>query len=429
MTSPATLPKDIAASICDGKSFAEHGKMQKNFAWIRENKPLAIANVDGYLPFWVVSKYKDLQFIASNNECFSTTKLPMILMETAAMERVSELTGGDPNTFKSLVTIDEPDHRKHRNLFADWFLPASLKKLEVRIRELAVETLESLKTANGQCDFVKTVSEIYPRQVIREIIGVPKEEEWRLSLLGDLLFSAQDPEVDAVRSSVGGVEFFEMQRKKIEEMCEYFEGLMEERKKEPKNDVLTLLADAEVDGKPLEPMEKLGHIIGFASAGHHTTAATIACIIWQLAEHPEYLVELKSDKEKILPFIHETLRFVTPAKHFMRTAIKDVEVNGQQIKAGDWVYLSFPSANYDEEVFENPFTFNPARENNRHFSFGIGVHRCIGQPLGILEQRILIEEMLKIVDTLELSGDPALTEATWVQGPKSLPISFTLKKV
>lgn len=425
MLGHSVLPGEIASNIVDKKAFSTPGKMAEIFTWIRDNKPLALAEIAGFHPFWVVSKYEDLARIASDNDNFSTTRLPMILMEKTSIEHMMTLTGGDPNTFRSLVTMDEPEHRKQRMLFHDWFLPASLKKLERRIREIACEVLTDFHADGTSYDFVADFAEKYPRKVIRELIGIPEDNEWRLTLLGNLLFSAQDGDVDEEKSRLDDTEFFAEQRAVIEEMCDYFQVLIQERLAEPQNDILTLLSTAEVDGKALEPMATLGHVIGFASAGHHTTAATLAYIVWLLARHPEYIARLGNDPDFISPFIQETLRFTSPAKHFMRTAINDVEIRGQQIKAGDWVYLSYPSANFDADIFTDPFTFDPDRKANRHFAFGFGTHRCIGQALATMELRIFIDELLKRCNSINLTGTPGLTAAIWVQGLKNLPVSFS----
>lgn len=419
------LPKHLAQNIVNKKAFAEPGRMSETFTWIRKNKPLALAEVDGFYPFWVVSKYDDLKKIATDRHNFSTTRLPMILMDKSSIDHMVALTNGDPNTFRSLVTMDEPEHRKQRALFHDWFLPASLRKLENRIRQIACEVLTNFRADNNTQDFVADFAEKYPRKVIREIIGIPEDNEWRLTLLGNLLFSAQDEDIDQEKSGLNDTDFFAKQHTVLNEMCDYFQILIKERLDDPQNDILTLLSKAEIDGKPLEPMATLGHVISFASAGHHTSAATLANIVWLLAQHPEYVERLKIDSEFMSPFIQETLRFTSPAKHFMRTAINDIEIRGQQIKAGEWVYLSFPSANFDEDIFTDPFTFNPDRNPNRHFAFGIGTHRCIGQALAAMELRIFTEELLKRCDDITLTGTANLTEAIWVQGLKSLPVSFS----
>jgi cytochrome P450 len=148
--------------------------------------------------------------------------------------------------------------------------------------------------------------------------------------------------------------------------------------------------------------------------------------MWALAENPDQFARLKADPSLIPSFLEETIRWVTPVKHFMRSATADAELSGKKIAKGDWLMLSYPSGNRDEAVFKDPFKFDITRSPNKHVAFGYGAHVCLGQHLGRLEMRVLWEELLPRLDKVELAGQPRLMQANFVCGPKSVPIRYTM---
>jgi cytochrome P450 len=170
----------------------------------------------------------------------------------------------------------------------------------------------------------------------------------------------------------------------------------------------------------------MGYYIIAATAGHDTTSSTTAGALWALAERPELWQRLQNDPSLVGGLIEESIRWVTPVKHFMRTATEDTELAGQKIAKGDWMMLSYPSGNRDEAVFDAPFEFRIDRSPNRHVAFGYGAHVCLGQHLARMEMRILWEELLQRVASIELDGTPKRMAAAFVCGPKSVPIRFKL---
>jgi cytochrome P450 len=171
----------------------------------------------------------------------------------------------------------------------------------------------------------------------------------------------------------------------------------------------------------------MGYYIITATAGHDTTAFTIAASMAQLAERPELLARLKSDPSAISAFVEESIRWATPVKNFMRTAERDTEINGTPVSKGDWIMLAYHSANRDETVFERPFEFDiDRRANVQQLSFGSGPHVCLGQHLARLEMRILWEELLPRLESVSLNGDVKITQSNFVCGPKSVPIHFVI---
>ena len=208
----------------------------------------------------------------------------------------------------------------------------------------------------------------------------------------------------------------------------YFAKLAAERRANPTDDVASVIANGEVDGEPLPDRDLAGYYIILAAAGHDTTSASIAGAMQALAQDPDQFAKVKADRDLLPGIVEEAIRWTTPVQHFMRTAAEDVEVGGQMIKKDDWMMLNYVSANHDPAQFDNPRQFDAARSPNRHAAFGAGAHQCLGLHLARLNMRILFDELLDRIETLELAGEPKRSKSTFVGGLKTLPIKYTLSK-
>ncbi len=189
-------------------------------------------------------------------------------------------------------------------------------------------------------------------------------------------------------------------------------------------DMASVIANAKINGCPMEERNMVSYLITASTAGHDTTAATTASGAWVLAEDPALFARLKNEPQLLPGFVEETIRWASSVQHMVRSAAEDYVLRGQQIRKGDLLYTSFLSANHDEEIFDDPFTFNPERHPNRHAGFGYGIHNCIGQHLARLEMRILWEELLVRVKTMELNGTPKMAQSEFICGPKSVPVKI-----
>ena len=206
----------------------------------------------------------------------------------------------------------------------------------------------------------------------------------------------------------------------------YFGEMTEDRRRNPRDDLASVISNGQVDGKPLGHFEAMSYYIIVATAGHDTTSHSTAGGLWALAENPDQFAKLKANPALIAGHVDESIRWETPVKHFMRTATADTELAGQKIAKGDWMMLCYPSANRDETVFDRPFDYDIERSPNRHLSFGYGAHVCLGQHLGRMEMRVLWEELLPRLESVELDGQPTRSKANFVCGPKSVPIRFKM---
>ncbi|MFC0284328.1 cytochrome P450 [Camelimonas abortus] len=417
------IPQEIAVKLVRPECYA-NGETAEAHRWLRANNPLGRASVEGYDPFWVVTKHEDLAYISRNNKLFLSGERQTTLTDKAGDRRAREITGGSPHLVRTLVQMDAPDHPKYRGLTQSWFMPQNLKKLENLVRDIARKNVRKFLETNGQCDFVKDVALAYPLHVIMSILGVPEEDEPRMLRLTQELFGARDPEQARVFGEMTSDQLAMILKMVLDDFANYFNAISEARRKEPKDDLATVIANAMVDGEPISPREAAGYYTIVATAGHDTTSSTTAWAMSVLADRPDILQQLKQDPSRIGAFIDEAIRWATPVKTFMRSASEDTELRGRKIARGDWIMLCYESANRDEEVFENPYEFRLDRTPNRQIAFGGGAHVCLGQHLARLEMRILYEELLPHIASVRRNGEMKISEGVFVIGPKTLPIAW-----
>jgi cytochrome P450 len=274
---------------------------------------------------------------------------------------------------------------------------------------------------DGQCDFARDVALFYPLHVIMSILGVPESEESGMLQLTQQLFGNDDPEFggdDPAAAMMAAADGFQR----------YFNQLTEERRANPVDDIATVLANGQIDGKPLGEIERMGYYIIIATAGHDTTSSSLAGGLEALIRHPEQLQALKQDPGLIDNAVDEIIRWVTPVRHFMRLALEDYVLGDTAIARGDWILLSYLSANRDESVFQDPFRFDVRRKNaDEQIAFGTGVHFCLGAHLARMELRAFLRELLPRLEEVEIAGEPEHVKSTFVCGLKRLPIRYRLR--
>jgi cytochrome P450 len=424
LSTEADLPDDIAATLVNPAAYADH-RLHDAYRWLRANNPLGIARPERFDPFWVVTKHAHIQAVSRQNDLFHNADRPTTLTMKAIEERTRRITG-TPNLVRSLVQMDAPDHPKYRALTQSWFMPINLGKFEDRVRTIARSAVERMMAHGGRCDFVADVALGYPLHVIMEILGVPEKDEPRMLKLTQELFGAQDPDTARLKDALGPEQFGGMIQAVVNDFGAYFAKISADRRASPRDDLATVIANGKINGDYLPERDMTSYYMIVATAGHDTTSSSTAGAIWALAENPEEFAKVKANPELIPGLVDEAIRWMTPVKTFMRSATADTEMGGRKIARGDWLMLCYASGNRDEEVFEDPFTFRSNRKPNRHVAFGYGAHLCLGQYLAKMEMRILFEELLPRLKSLALDGAVKMSQATFVNGPKALPIRFEL---
>jgi cytochrome P450 len=413
--------KSVDNAIADPKTYASEADFHSLFTKLRRDEPIHWTEPDDYRPFWTVSKHADISEIERQNELFiNDPRLTLTTIETE--EKVKEFTGGSHLLLRTLVNMDNPDHRAYRGMTQAWFMPPNLKSLEAKVSALAKEYIDRMEALGGTCDFARDVAVWYPLRVIMTVLGVPPEDEGFMLKLTQEIFGASDPEMKRAEDATT------FNANTITDFFNYFGAITADRRKNPKDDVASVIANAKINGELVSDFEALSYYVIVATAGHDTTSSTTAGGLLALMQNPAEFAKLRANPELLSSAVDEMIRWVTPVKNFFRTATEDVELRGKKIKKGDNLLMCYWSGNRDEDVFDDPFAFRIDRSPNKHIAFGYGAHLCLGQHLAKMEIRSLYRELLSRLDTVELAGDPAWVEANFVSGLKRLPIRYSMKR-
>jgi len=408
------IPAAVANAVVDPKAYALEKPLDEAFKWLRENAPLAKIQPAGYNPFWAVTRHADIQAVEARNDLFLSGGRMVAVCDAQREANAPELP------VRTLVQMDSPDHMAYRRLTQEWFMPANLRKLQERIREVAKEVVDRMAATGGACDFVNDVALLYPLRVIMEILGVPEEHERKMLKLTQEVFADGDPDLGREGEDNSGA------LDAILEFVGYFNEMTQDRRHNPRGDLASAIANGEINGAPIGDLEAMGYYLIVATAGHDTTSHSVSGGLLALAENPALLARLKADPSLVGKFVEETIRWVTPVKHFMRTAAEDTELNGQKIAKGDWLMLCYRSGTRDEAAIASPDVFDIERKENKHIAFGFGPHVCLGQHLARMEMRLFWEELLPRLASVSVAGEVTGVEGNFVTGPKSIPIRFEM---
>jgi len=407
--------------LFDPKTF-ESGVPHRFYAWLREHAPvhwnagrpgreLFPGRVEPYQRgFWAVTRYEDVVHVSKNHALFSSERGSAVNADMPEMEL--QLIR------QQMIHMDPPRHTTLRKLVNRGFTPRMIGQMEPHVRELAREIVDKV-AAKGECDFVTAIAAELPLLVIAELLGVPREDRWKLFSWSNRLIGAEDPDygspVDAQLA--------------IMELFQYGAWLADQRRADPKDDIVSALVHANVDGEKLGGLDFNMFFFLLVVAGNETTRNAISGGMQALCEHPDQRAKLIARPELLETGVDEIVRWVTPVMQFRRTATRDLELGGQKIRENDKVVIYYGSANRDARVFTDPERFDVERDPNPHVGFGIGVHYCLGASLAKLEMRIMFEELFRRLPDLELAGPVARLRSNFINGIKSMPVRFTPESV
>jgi len=409
-------PKEAGQIFVTPAAYADPARFHEACAVLRREDPIHLVEHPDFAPFHVLTKHADVWEIEVHHHEWHNAPRPVVANLEADRRREEQ---GD--LLRTLIHMDEPDHRVYRDLAAGWFLPKSLDRYQGRLDELAKGSVARMAELGGQCDFARDIAMQYPLNVILAILGLPETDYPRMLKLTQELFGAADPELARGTS-------LEDLAAVIADFFTYFTALVEERRARPTEDLASVIANATIDGEPLGLMEQISYYVIVATAGHDTTSAAMAGGMLALIQNPDELARLQADPSLMATAVDEIIRWVTPVKHFMRNATVPYELRGHHFEPGDAVLLSYPSANRDDEVFEEPFRFDVGRKPNKQLAFGFGVHFCLGAQLARMELRAMFSELLPRLESIELAGPAEEMQTLFVGGLKRLPIRYTLKR-
>lgn len=357
--------------------------------------------------YWVLSRYDDVVNVSRHPKLFSSSEGgPYIWdMEEAAL-------AGQRLT---MLVMDPPQHVKYRRLVQRGFTPRMIDKLEPTIRNHARNVVDRI-AAKGECEFVEDLACELPLTLICELMGVPQEMRKKIFDWSNEVIGADDPDMKA-----GDPMAVAMQ------MWMYCNTLVAEKRAKPDDALISLLANGTVDGEALTDLELNNFFVLLSVAGNETTRNATSQFMRLMSEHPEQFELLKSDLDRYLPdAIEEVLRFAPPVMQFRRTAMEDTELRGVRIAKGDKLYLSYPSANRDEEIFgATSMQFDITRQNNDHIAFGIGEHYCLGANFARMQLRSILREMITRLPDIHVIGRPAFQRSNFIAGVKRMPVEYT----
>jgi cytochrome P450 len=407
--------------LADPDTFVERIPFEY-FDWLRAHEPVYWhPEQPPNHGFWVVTKYEDLVAIHRDFRTFSSE---------VGHVAIEELRPDELRARQSMLETDPPKHTRLRRIVSQFFTPRAVGAYEEFVRALARELVDAALPL-GEFDLVERLSAPYPINVLVRILGAPPEDAPRLIALGDRMIANTDPDYSDVvvdREDTSEYRLLTFRSPAAVELAEYGAALAEKRRAKPEDDLVSRLVHAEVDGERLTEREFSNFFALLVIAGNETTRQALSRAMQLLADHPAETRELGDDPSLIPVALEEILRFASPVLYFRRTATVHTELSGVPIRAGDKVTMWYISANFDEDVFPDPYRFDIRREPNEHVTFGkYGPHHCLGAYLARLEMRVILEELLPRIRSLEVTGPAPRVRSNFINGVKKLPVRVELR--
>ena len=399
--------------LLDRDRFTE-GIPHEWFTWLRANAPVFHHDEPDGDGFWVVSRYDDI--VTANRDAASFSSAQdrggVVSLDTPVAPIEGQEMAGNMMLF-----MDPPAHTRYRKLVNRGFTPRMIAALSAHVRDLTIAIVEQA-VAKGDCDFVVDVAAELPLEVIAELLGVPREDRFKLFEWSNRMIGSEDPEYRVSDEHVMEAQV---------EMYMYAQALADERRAEPRQDIVTTLLNAEVDGDTLSELDFNLFFLLLSVAGNETTRNAIAHGMNAFLDNPDQWDLLVSDPAAHIDgAVEEILRWATPVLFFRRNCTRDTELGGQIIRAGEKISLWYISGNRDESVFDEPFRFDITRDPNPHIAFGGGgPHFCLGAQLARLEIRLLFEELARRASRLEALGEPDRLRSNFIGGIKHLPVRLS----
>ncbi len=417
-----TTTADLSDIDLRDRDVFEQGVPHEWFARLRRDAPVFEHPIDQGPRIWILSRYADITAVSADWQRNSSAEANGSIRgldevdeerwqaEVAARAATSvdeDVTAG------VMIMMDPPAHSKYRRLVSKAFTPRMVTLLEPAIRRITAGLIDQA-IAEGEVDFVPKVAEPVPLMAITEMLGAPEEDRPQLFTWANRLIGSEDPEFSIdPRDHENAVTSFH----------QYAAAMAEDRRANPRDDMATALIEAEIDGQKMSTDAFCRFFRLLTSAGAESTRYTTASGVQALIENPDQFQALRDDPTLVPNAVEEILRWATPVMYFRRAVTEDYELHGKQIRAGDKVVLWYASANRDEEVFDDPNTFNIYRTPNKHIAFGSGgPHFCLGSGLARLQLNIMFEELAARVERIEPLGDPVRLRSNFMNGIKHLPV-------
>jgi cholest-4-en-3-one 26-monooxygenase len=400
--------------IIDPDLYVQRGYPHDEWALLRREAPIFRFERPNVVSFWAVTKHTDIITISRDPALFRSGQYLFVTTQEA---------GGleDEVVLRQLLNMNPPEHSAYRSVVSRRFTPRALQKLASQVEDVTAEVLDGL-LGREECDFVTEVSAKLPLAVIAEMFGIPRTDWDMMFRLSNSMIAPSDPEFAGTQTIREMVEKARMQ------FFQYFSQLAEDRRKSPRDDLASALANGTVNGEPLPPFELLSYFALLIIAGNETTRNATTGGLYALINHPQQMRTFKEDPvAAVKPAVEEILRWTSPVIQFTRVATADTELHGQKIQKDDILAMFYPSANRDEDVFPNPNCFDIRREPNNHLAFGIGEHYCLGANLARLELQAMFRQLMERMEYAELTGPIQRMRSSLVGGIKHMPIRYRIR--
>ncbi|MGD9934733.1 MAG: cytochrome P450 [Dehalococcoidia bacterium] len=423
-SSPATTPLTLEEIRLDNGFMFEAGRAHEAFKLVQALPDLHwTPPTEDAKGFWSLTRYADVLVCSRHPEIFSSERG----IASFEPQDPAEVTGPGTGNGKMLITMDPPRHVKLRRLINKGFTPRAVAAWEPEIRKITVELLEEFK-AKGGGDFVIDVASRIPLAVICSMLGLKPEDRPLMFKLTNKVLGAGDPEYqeDVPEDQRGTNEAARITGNMgTMQMFGFFAQVLQERKADRRDDLISILVDSELEGDKLSDEDILWFSFLLILAGNETTRNAMSGGLITLMEHPEAMVELRANPELMTSAVEEILRWVSPVTHMARVALEDTEINGQPIKKDERVIMWYPAVNRDPAVFPDGDVFDIKRSPNDHLAFGIGEHFCLGAGFARLELRVLFEELLASFQHIEPTGPAERLRSNFLAGIKHLPVAVS----
>jgi cytochrome P450 len=409
-----------------GAAYQSDGYPHAAWARLRREDPVHWTERPDARPFWAITRHADIVALSRQPRLWQNAPRLAVFpgLEKEVEERMAE-AGGQPQQpdVRHLLNMDPPDHGRFRKLASSHFTPRALEAKRKAIEEISRAILDDFARGGewSEADFVEAVSVKLPLAVLLDMLGVPADD-WKLMMQWtNETIGATDPEYQQGQSALETAERSRMQ------LFGYFMRMVDERRKKPTADIVSLIANATIDGKQLPPIELLSFYYLLVVAGNETTRNATSGGLLALIQNPGELDKLRRNPRLLGSAVEEIVRFTSPVIQFCRTAARDTELRGVKIRAGEAACLFYPSANRDEEVFPDGDRFRVERDPNPHLGFGIGEHFCMGAHLARLELEVVFGQLVSRLEEVELVGPVRRLRSSFVGGVKSMPIRYRLR--
>lgn len=396
-------------NLSDPDSFA-HGHPHKAYDEIRATAPVCRHEASATQPpFWLLTRHEDIRTVSMDKTRFTSTEGFRVPTDTRAA--MDPTIGAVLRRF--MLAMDEPEHGDFRALVASAFLPSGIAAAEPMIRANVARLIDGLKERDT-AEFVSEIGAKVPIQTVCAVMGVPPEDEWRVFEFTNAVFGTDDPDY---------APSLDVANERYLAIFDYGWSLLEERRRNPREDLITRIANGTVGGRPLDEIEQKSFFSNMISAGNETTRSSFAGALWALSLFPDERRKLVDDPSLIPAAVNELLRWFSPVFQMARTALEDVEIGGETIRKGEKLAMLYGAGNHDPAMFEDPHRLDLARANaNRHITFGFGVHHCLGNRLAQMQLGIILEAFLKAFPDYEILEEPRYIRSNFVGAMKSLPM-------